>query len=161
MVCCRLPMPMWKRLRRFSALPPEARSLLLRAAVLLPCVSLSLKLRGFRATQEWLRMHTDRKLTVADGGSSEVRTALSARMVNAACRHVWARASCLEKSLTLWQLLRSQGIETSLRIGARKSLGNFEAHAWLEQHGVPVNEADSPHKYAAFEPAIANVSELV
>src|ERR1051326_3385776 len=67
---CRSLMLMWNRVRRFSALPPEARRLFLRAAVMLPMVALSLKLRGFRATQEWLQKRTFP--TRADRGPSTV-----------------------------------------------------------------------------------------
>lgn len=48
---------MWEPLRRFSALEPNARAIFLRAAVLLPLISLSLKLRGFRSTQARLQKH--------------------------------------------------------------------------------------------------------
>jgi len=153
-------MLMWNRVRRFSALPPEARRLFLRAAVMLPMVALSLKLRGFRATQEWLQKRTFP--TRADRGPSTVGqrcdthvadaiVAWNVRMVNAACRYVCPGSTCLEKSLTLWQLLSSQGIDSTIRIGARKLTSEFEAHAWVERNGVPLNELDSPHQhYSAF-----------
>src|SRR2546425_2827609 len=46
---------MWERLRRFSALERPAQELFLRAVVLLPLVALSLRWRGFRATQAALQ----------------------------------------------------------------------------------------------------------
>jgi hypothetical protein len=58
----------------------------------------------------------------------------------------------LEQSLALWWLLGRQGIESSVRIGTRKSGDKFEAHAWVECDGVALNEEGEPHKhYAAFD----------
>src|SRR5690242_20855267 len=46
---------MWERLRRFRRWPGAARLMFFRAAVLLPLISLSLRIRGFGATQKWQR----------------------------------------------------------------------------------------------------------
>src|SRR5260370_27376 len=46
---------MWELLRRFRALDSVARRMFFRVAVLLPAISLSLKMRGFRATQQALQ----------------------------------------------------------------------------------------------------------
>jgi hypothetical protein len=128
-----------------------------RAAVLLPVISLSLKIRGFRATQEALRNCSIRSTAekrlgkrVGDGERAE----LAVRMVNAAARHGLGRSTCLEKSLALWWLLQREGIASSVRIGARKASGKFEAHAWVERDGVALNEPGDEHRhYATFDAA--------
>ena len=148
---------MWEPLRRFRALEPGARGLFLRAAVLLPVISLSLRLRGFCATQASLQKRID-------GGASSrcdpsdpakaARTTLTARMVRSAAYRSFGAATCLEKSLALWWLLGRQGIASSLRIGARKTGEKFEAHAWVECDGMALNEPQGVHKhYAAFDEA--------
>lgn len=128
-----------------------------RAAVLLPGISLSLRLRGFGATQESLQ-----NFSVASNpgkySSEEVANAelvkMAVRMVNAAARHGWGQPSCLEKSLALWLLLRQQGTVSSVRIGARKDGGKFQAHAWVERDGVALNEPGDEHRhYATFDAA--------
>jgi Transglutaminase-like superfamily len=148
---------MWETLRRFKALEPRARGLFLRAAVLLPFISLSLRLRGFRATQSSLQKRLPRSLTAVSDQSSRTQaesTALSARMVRAAAHRTWGTPQCLEQSLALWWLLGRRGISTSVRIGTRKTGEKFEAHAWVECDGVALNEAEEPHEhYAAFEEA--------
>jgi Transglutaminase-like superfamily len=148
---------MWEPLRRFKALEPRARGLFLRAAVLLPFISVSLRLRGFRATQSSLQKRLPRVLTGVSDQSSEAQaesTALTARMVRSAAHRTWARPACLEQSLALWWLLGRQGIASSVRIGTRKTNQNFEAHAWVECGGAALNEAEEPHQhYAAFEEA--------
>jgi hypothetical protein len=73
-------------------------------------------------------------------------------MVRAAQRYSFATYTCLEESLTLWYLLRKQGIATSLRIGVRKENGKFEAHAWVEYGGKALDQDDAMHRhYTAFE----------
>jgi hypothetical protein len=145
---------MWEPLRRFKALEPRARGVFLRAAVLLPFISLSLRLRGFRATQSSLQKRLPRVLTgVSDqsSGAQSESTALTARMVRSAAHRTWGRPACLEQSLALWWLLGRQGIASSVRIGTRKREEKFEAHAWVECEGVALNEPEEAHKhYAAF-----------
>ena len=128
-----------------------------RAAVLLPAISMSLKLRGLLATQESLQ-----NLSVAsntgkypdEGVVNGERVKMVVRMVNAAARYGWGRPSCLEKSLALWSLLRQQGTASSVRIGARKAGGEFQAHAWVERDGVALNEPGDEHRhYATFDAA--------
>jgi hypothetical protein len=147
---------MWEKLRRFSDLEPAARSLFLRAMFLLPLVSLSLHWRGFLATQGSLQ----RLLSMADTERGSAlppeRAALTAHLVNSADRHGLIHSSCLAKSLTLWWLLESQGIESRLRIGIRKEKEMFEAHAWVERHGIALNEPEEHHRhYAAFDAAFS------
>lgn len=146
---------MWETLRRFKALEPRARGLFLRAAVLLPFISVSLQLRGFRATQSSLQNRLPRAPTsISDqsSGTTAESIILTARMVRSAAHRTWGRAACLEQSLALWWLLGRQGIASSVRIGTRKSEEKFDAHAWVECERVALNEPEEPHKhYAAFE----------
>ena len=151
---------MWEPVQRFRALAPEARKTFLRAAVLLPAISLSLKLRGFCATQQTLQ-----DLSVASNSASSgnniredvadsERITRAVRMVNAAARYEWGGFTCLEKSLALWWLLRRDGTASRVRIGARKSAGKLEAHAWVERDGVALNEPLQEHRhYATFDAA--------
>ena len=137
----------------------------LRAAVLLPVISLSLRIRGFRATQQSLQSFCfsskiEKRLPENVADSERVR--LAVRMVNAAVRHGWGRPTCLEKSLALWWLLRRQGITSSVRIGARAGGGKLEAHAWVECEGVALNEPGNEHRhYATFDAAFPQQTQEV
>ena len=147
---------MWERLRRFSALERPARKLFLRAIVLLPLVTLSLRWRGFRATQAALRRFLPNAIPEPDAALASKEVAIAAHMVNAADRHGLVHPSCLAKSLTLWWLLGRQGIPSHLRIGIRKEKEKFEAHAWVERDGAALNEPDEHHHhYAAFDAALS------
>ena len=147
---------MWERLRRFNALERGARGLFLRAAALLPLITLSLRLRGFRKTQAFLQRFLSTYSNEADSSSAD-RTDLTVRMVRAAVRHSAGHPTCLEESLALWWLLGRRGIATELRIGVRKHDEKFEAHAWVERAGTALNEPESLHEhYAAFDAALSS-----
>jgi Transglutaminase-like superfamily len=147
---------MWERLRRFSALERPAQNLFLRAVVLLPLVNMSLRWRGFQATQAALQRFLSNTTQERDAACVSRNTAVTAHMVNAADRHGLVHPSCLAKSMTLWWLLGRQGISSHLRVGIRKEKEKFEAHAWVERDGAALNEPDEHHHhYAAFDAALS------
>jgi hypothetical protein len=149
---------MWERLRRFSALERPAQILFLRAILLLPLVSLSLRWRGFRETQTVLERFLSKANPERNIAEASRRAALTAHMVNVADRRGLVHPSCLAKSLTLWWLLRRQGITSHLRIGIRKDNEKFEAHAWVECDGAALNEPEEHHRhYAAFDAAFSSL----
>src|SRR5262249_38148149 len=141
----------WERLRRFKELPAPARRIFLRAAALLPWVALRLRLKGFQVTKNALqsfRKYNPREIS----GETTVQAQLTARMVRAAARYGFGNPSCLEESLVLLHLLNVQGIAAQLRIGVKKNIPQFEAHAWIELDGKPLNESEALHDhYAPFE----------
>ena len=146
---------MWELLRRFSRLDPAARGLFLRASALLPWIALNLRLRGFRATQTNLNKRiqaTQCRVLPANSAELARRISLTARMVRSAAYRSLTTLTCLEKSLALWWLLDKQGIASNVRIGVRKSGEKFEAHAWVECDGMPLNEPEELHEhYTAFD----------
>src|SRR2546426_8573364 len=151
---------MWERLRRFSALERPAQRFFLRALVLLPLVTLSLRWRGFRATQAALQLFLSNVSQESAAGPVGKSTAVTAHMVNAADRHGLVHPSCLAKSLTLWWLLGRQGISSRLRIGIRKENGKLRAHAWVEREGTALDEPEELHRhYAAFDRELARLPE--
>ncbi len=144
---------MWDRLKRFRALDSAARGDFLRAAAMMPLVSLSLRLRGFHATQRMLAKSL--RLRTTQAGDPE-RIKRVTRMVHAAVRHAVGHPTCLQESLVLWWLLGRQGIASEVRIGTRKNQEKFEAHAWVECGGIAINEPESNHQhYAAFDAAFS------
>ena len=144
---------MWKQLQRYRALDSEARKTFHHAALLLPVVKASLRLRGFKKTRESLEKRQSRGSAEPSETSASLEAVLGiSRMVRAAARYGFVRATCLEESLTLWHLLRKQGHGAKLRIGVRKKGQKFEAHAWVEHDGTALNQAEQMHRhYAAFE----------
>jgi hypothetical protein len=142
---------MWARLRRFSALSGPAKGLFLRAVVLLPLLTVSLRVRGFGATQRFLQKFIKAAKNNSPMRAVESRVALTSRMVLAAARNSPIPSTCLERSLSLWWMLARQGIATQFRIGVRKDGEKFAAHAWVERDGVAIGEPERQHlHYAAF-----------
>ena len=150
---------MWEAYQRFRALDPKAQKFFGRAVILLPWVMVSLRLRGFKKTQARLQERLPPAPQVASGADHEMVQTIC-RMVKAAGHYGIARPNCLEESLVLWYLLQRERAAAALRIGVRKSSGEFEAHAWVEYHGAALNQGDEwthPH-YAAFEAEFSQFS---
>jgi hypothetical protein len=119
--------------------------------VLLPLLTLSLRVRGFGATQRILQKFTVSAKNGPPVAAVESRVALTTRMVLTAARNSPIPSTCLERSLSLWWLLARQGIATEFRIGVRKDDEKLAAHAWVERDGVAIGEPDASHlHYAAF-----------
>jgi hypothetical protein len=119
---------MWKQIRRFSSLGRPAQGLFLRASVLLPLISISLKWRGFRQTRASLK-HFLSVPCGSQNSDAQARAALTVQMVRATGRHGIGHRNCLKESLALWWLLARQGIASDLCVEVRKDGESFEAHA--------------------------------
>ena len=153
--------PMWKAFLRYRELDTEARKLFWRAGTLLLMVAVSLRARGFRRTKEALgRKLAGQPADASPKGGSVEALQKTCRMVSAGAHYGLGHPSCLEQSLVLWYLLESQRIPARFRIGVRKVGGKFEAHAWVEHQGRPLNQAEQVHQhYAAFEGEFADLPE--
>jgi hypothetical protein len=83
-----------------------------------------------------------------------------ARLVAGALRPLGA--NCLGQSLTLTVLLQRLDYPGSLRIGARRGPAGLEAHAWVELHGVPLNDRpDIAADYVPFADQVDAESRFV
>jgi Transglutaminase-like superfamily len=148
-------MRIWKWIRLFSSLERPTRGLFLRASVVLPLISISLRWRGFRKTKASLE-HFLSAPYGSQNSDAQIRALLTAQMVHAAARNGVGDPTCLEVSLALWWLLARQGIASELRVGIRKDGGTFEAHAWVEHGGQTLNDPEiQHHHFAAFDAALA------
>lgn len=148
---------MWKAFQRYKELEPEARKLFWRAATLLPLVSVSLRVRGFQRTKDELEKRiAARRAEHVENGDFEIPS-LTCHMVKAGAHYGLGHPTCLEESLVLWYLLRAQNVPARFRIGVRKSLGKFEAHAWVECDGKALDESAEHSHYAAFENEFSNL----
>ena len=118
----------------------------LRCMLVLLAVRLHLKARGFGRSVARARRLGARG---ADAGSPDgdlpERTA---HRVAVAGAFFPGRAVCLEQSLAIYLLLRRRGVPAELRLGVTPS--PFQAHAWVEVDGAPVNE--DPETVARFLP---------
>ena len=144
--------------RRFRMRPAEDRHLILLAAFILALTKVGLSWFGFQRWKELIEkvlLPADRPLPLPAGSQFEKGLRV-ARAVHSAELHGIGLPNCLERSLTLWLLLRLKGIAGELHIGARKVSGRLDAHAWVELDGRVLNDgAEVYERYALFDAPIA------
>ena len=150
--------------KRFLAWQASERWIVMQTVVMLPLTALGLRLFGFNRWYAGLARLTKGRLNslivpnkegVLGKKQKETIIRRTLRFMRLAVRHGFYGGNCLSRSLTLWWLLRRQGIACDLRIGVRMKEGQFQAHAWVEVQGYPLNENEQVHlRYVAFKQAI-------
>jgi hypothetical protein len=112
---------------------------LTRALVLLPAAKLSLAVGGFNRTRKGFQIVFPVASRPFNGPSTKQRADAAMRSVRSAALNGFCRTTCLHESLVLWALLRREGLNPTLRFGARRRDGAFEAHAWVELGSLKVD----------------------
>jgi hypothetical protein len=70
--------------------------------------------------------------------------------VDMACIWYWKEALCLQRSAATACLLKKYGVSAQMVIGAQQM--PFKAHAWVEVHGLVVNDKPyTPEMYAVLD----------
>ena len=124
----------------WHSLSKSDRALVIKALFLLPVVATSLKTVGLRKTQAWVGKNSLGPI-IPPAEQTRAYVRRTAQMMAVACRRYPLRVSCLPRTIVLWSLLRSRGIDTDVRIGVRGGAGaQFQAHAWLEWNGEVLND---------------------
>ena len=144
--------------RRFRLRPPEDRALILRVALLLPLTEIGLRFFGFRRWKVLIdKFSPTPSFSQSLPADLQREAALRAvRAVRSVELHGLTNPNCLERSMTLWWLLRRRGIDGELHIGGRIEGGRFKAHAWVELRGEVLNDGAEVHQhYARFDAPIA------
>lgn len=134
-----------RRFRKYLALAPAGRAIVLRSLVLLPAVAVLLKTRGMARTMAWL----ERLRRHAAGDPRTLAPQEIARLVAAAGSILGAR--CLPRSLVLCNLLENCGTPVEIRLGVSKLAdGSLSAHAWVALDGLPLTDGpDGFERFAA------------
>jgi hypothetical protein len=127
---------MGRRLRLWLSLTTHERGTLLLLAVLLPGISLALRLFGYTRTRTWLDRH--RNVAGADAGCEDAwqEAQRLAELARIAGRHGPIRATCLRQSLAVYWLLRRRGLQPEMKLGVGRVDGAApDMHAWVELDG--------------------------
>jgi hypothetical protein len=137
--------------RRWSRLSAAERRASLLGVVAIPAMALGARLFGVaRMRERFSRIHpVQRDSRTPAASASEL-----ARATRRASLRGFYAGNCLPQSLTLLWLLRREGVEAELVLGARLIDGKLEAHAWIECDHVPIN--DRPDVRARFAPLESN-----
>jgi hypothetical protein len=146
-----------ERGRKFRRLSAPDRLLFLQAMVMVSCTTLALRCLGFRRWHATLNrfavLQESRTGKEAPGQRRSARRL--AALVCGASNRAPAAPTCLHRSLTLWWLLRRQGLPGDLRIGVRTVDRRLEAHAWVEYRGEILNDRqDVGVEFTPFDRAI-------
>jgi hypothetical protein len=145
-----LTMGVWTRFRRLSR---RERRIVVEAAAAIVATRVGLRVAGFEPWRQLLvrLARLDRAIDVSTPEDLRSLASELARLTNSTANALVFHATCLERSLALWWLLRRRGIDAELRIGARKQGPRFEAHAWVDVHGdVLCGSGGDRERYAMF-----------
>lgn len=146
--------------RSFLRLSDFERAAVLQAAAGLTATWVGLRLAGFRrwkALLERIAQESARHFAIENVANAGAGREI-ARMQAAAVRHLPFKTNCLEQSLVLWWLMRRQGLAAELRIGGRKVVDRFEAHAWVEFEGSVLSDWSEEHLH--FVPFDGSVNSM-
>ncbi len=126
------------KLKAWRSLPPEDRSHLARAWTYLFVAKAALPVLPLPQVGALLK-----RLPMGSNRAGQpLPAAHLVKLVDVAARNHVRPMTCLPRSLALKALLDRQGLEADLRIGVRRDVGNLLAHAWVEQAGAPLGEAE-------------------
>ena len=117
---------------------------ILRSGVMIVALKASLKLRGYKRTIEWIRRRVEHVPVRADVDATVVKAA--EWCVAMAAAFYPGRAECLERSLVLYHILRTQGVPVRYCHGVQPF--PLLSHAWIEYHGEVIN--DVPERVKEF-----------
>lgn len=109
---------------------------IVRCMVAIAVAKRALRRRGLTRTLNALRDRYDHGPTTTE--VDPLAIVATDRLVALAAAFYPGRAHCLERSLVLYARLSRLGATPAFRLGVQAA--PFAAHAWIELHGVPVND---------------------
>jgi hypothetical protein len=108
----------------------------LQSGIMIAALKLSLKVRGYKRTIEWIKRRVERVPVRTDVPPTVVKAA--EWWVAMAAAFYPGRAQCLERSLVLYCILRRQGVPVKYCHGVQP--WPLISHAWVEYRGEVVND---------------------
>lgn len=124
--------------QKFWQLTSQERLLLIQALLLMPTLSLTLRIIGLQRLMKILSRTTRENQIMPYAPDYAYR---AANMTNLAAGQRPLQATCLQRSVVLWWLLRRKGIDSQIVLGIRKeNARQLQAHAWVEYQGNVLND---------------------
>ena len=130
---------------RFWRRPRAEKWLAMQSLTMCLLSVIALRLIGFG---RWKRILStaagDRKLTDKSVHCDDIKVAeVVYAVVDMVARNTpGGLITCLPRSLTLWWILRRQGVGAELRMGVRNDGERIAAHAWVVCNGTVIGETE-------------------
>ncbi len=127
--------------------------LMLKLHLLVNFIHIGLLFFGLTRTQEFLKSFEKKSPPIFFLTEAQVLVFRehTRRIFRKLRKNKFLLSNCLSTSLLCWLLLKNQGLDTHLLIGARHKEGKFKAHAWVEYQQLPLNAGLKVHnKYSSF-----------
>ena len=106
--------------------------------------------RVFRLVDRWRRRST----TATPLAAQRITVRRTLEAVRTATRYYYRRRlDCLPRSLTIYVLLRRQGVPAALRIGVKRF--PFAAHAWVECLGEVIDDSTDDWRHEPYVPILS------
>lgn len=135
--------------QNLSRLPLSEQLFIAHAWVLLAVMGLLIRIIPFdRLLANCQRVHVDGLLAQI----SMVPLPRAIQLLQAASHHQFCVTTCLTETLALSRLLARRGMATTFRIGVSRHDRMLNAHAWLEQNGTVLVDADDASTYVPLQP---------
>jgi hypothetical protein len=137
-------------LYRLSQLTCVERRLLFRSVLFLLIIHFGLSLLGYSRLRGVLERRPPKKPIDQEVSESQIIQHGQAigRIVSIAAKYGFYEAGCLRRSLLVWWFLRREGIQSEICFGVQMRDRKLVAHAWVEHHGVVLN--DSANVYECY-----------
>lgn len=118
--------------------------------LVLPLISLTLRLAGYKRTRRLVeRLSGHRHPRAANQEDLEAAYGL-AQLAAVAGRRGPVQATCLRQSLVVYGVLRRRGLQPELKFGVRREDDGIGAHAWVELEHQSLDVAGDPNAHQPF-----------
>ena len=142
-----------KLIHRFLRLTGGERRIVLEVAAALPATRIAMRIAGYSICRTALARNAAAGKAHSDVAKAENAQKI-ARLASVTASNLFFRSTCLEQSLVLCWVMRRRGFAPLLRVGARKDVDRFEAHAWVELDGIVMGDVSGEHQhFTPFEEA--------
>lgn len=116
-------------------------------ACILPAISLSLRLLGYKRTRTVLERLPERPAVTPLPPEQAVQLGHHwAHLARLGAQCTPANTSCLRQALLVHTLLRRRGLDPRIQFGVDGNGGSVDMHAWVELEGHPLGQTVLRHK---------------
>jgi hypothetical protein len=110
---------------------------------MIPVVVILIRVIGIQRTSRLIFKSNNHVENTSSDNLANARQVL--RTLKIAVEQTFWKGNCLSRSIVLHGLLQRKGISSELRIGVRNK-PKFQAHAWVEHRGTPLNAGSNVHR---------------